>query len=61
MDSPTEKPSIHVGIKLTGPEHIRLGVLAAEAGTSRAALARREVVKLLSAQTTTTEPTTTAP
>lgn len=57
MESTPEKPTIHVGIKLTGPEHIRLGVLAAEEGTSRAAIARREVVKFLSSQTTTNQPT----
>lgn len=39
--------TIHVGIKLEPDDHVRLGVIAAKQGTSRSALAKAEVVKMI--------------
>ena len=48
MNKPKErKPAIHVGIKLSKPQHSRLGIIAAKIGSSRSAIAKREVVAFL--------------
>ena len=39
--------TIHVGIKLEPGDHRELGIIAAEKGTSRSALAKAEVVKMI--------------
>jgi hypothetical protein len=48
MNKPKErKPAIHVGIKLSTTEHSRLGIIAASIGSSRSAIAKREVIRFL--------------
>ena len=39
--------TIHIGIKLEPDEHRALGIIAAERGTSRSALAKEQVVRMI--------------
>lgn len=39
--------TIHIGFKIDPADHVSLGVIAAKQGTSRSALAKAEVLKMI--------------